>query len=958
MKLINKIRGDFKYYRRSYMFVVYKSFFDLVIQGKVKIDDIIRCFRDFYLARKQQDLKVEVDNAATEVIDADEHNLDRIKSYVMRVPLDKINSLQQKNNFVVMKEELWSELTKDDIFKIRNYINQKLIDYFDEKLDGYNMAIPNVSGEKVIQALEEFDEKYRGGYRWDNFIEKKNHKYAIKYQNKCYPVKKVISLATGVHISTFSGGNEANDYIRKLGFEIIDLEEDKIKNQTQELILKSEINWSMFKWGLTIPVKLHDKFYEANNKQLASGENQEITFLINDNEYNVSLRNIDNRSKSETLQIRYDGNEKLKELLKKKFEFSYEYITTERQKQIKNGKQRPQIKLPEDKKEYIKIYSTGEPYKFEVELETISRSLRDKFNKIMANYLQARINEQFAGHQLGDLFRHELPNMLQDYITNFVRSNNEYRIKGSIGQGNWARVPWIAIMDKDVTETTREGVYVTYLFSEDMESLYLTLMQGVSNSNKTELVNKREKYKENLDLRYFETDRDINLSDHKRGQEYEAATIGYLKYEKDRLPDETILINDLETALEIYQKYKNKYLTKNLDEVIIKENRQLYETDGVNNIVEQIEKYIASKGFNYPNGLIKNFYLSLKTKPFVLLAGISGTGKTKLAKLFAEAIGCTRENRRFQIIPVRPDWNDTSDLLGYNNLQDEFNPGPMIDIIKRANEDRENPYLVCLDEMNLARVEYYFSDLLSIMETREKTGDKITSEVLLENEYFNNDKGRKKYGNLRLPDNLYIIGTVNMDETTHPFSKKVLDRANTIEFSKINLNSFNLSTEHREAVGDLSNNFLNPEYVTLNHCSEEDKELIQKVVDRLIEINNILKQGNLQVGYRVRDEICFYMLYNDRYNLLDFNLAFDFQFMQKILPRIQGSSRLIKELLVNLFTIASGQDYSTTDGRIGNQIVKYVNDVDNDVGPYPKSAKKLAYMIQRFEKDGFTSFWL
>ncbi|MFW6270132.1 MAG: AAA family ATPase, partial [Bacillota bacterium] len=120
--------------------------------------------------------------------------------------------------------------------------------------------------------------------------------------------------------------------------------------------------------------------------------------------------------------------------------------------------------------------------------------------------------------------------------------------------------------------------------------------------------------------------------------------------------------------------------------------------------INQIKKYIKSQGFTYPDNLIENFYLSLKTKPFVLLAGISGTGKTKLVQLFAEAIGCSSSNKRFKLISVKPDWNDSADLLGYSNIRGDFQPGPILETIKKADDDPDSPYLVCLDEMNLARV--------------------------------------------------------------------------------------------------------------------------------------------------------------------------------------------------------------------------------------------------------------
>ncbi len=135
-------------------------------------------------------------------------------------------------------------------------------------------------------------------------------------------------------------------------------------------------------------------------------------------------------------------------------------------------------------------------------------------------------------------------------------------------------------------------------------------------------------------------------------------------------------------------------------------------------LVSYINSYISSKGFYYEKEEVENLYLSLKTKPFVILSGISGTGKTKIVQWFAESVGATEENGQFTLIPVRPDWSDGSDLLGYVDIKGEFQEGPLTRVIREASNHRDKPYFVLLDEMNLARVEYYFSDILSVMESK------------------------------------------------------------------------------------------------------------------------------------------------------------------------------------------------------------------------------------------------
>ncbi len=742
-------------------------------------------------------------------------------------------------------------------------------------------------------------------------------------------------------------------------------------------------------------------------------------------------------------------------------------------------------------------------------------NLLDYFKKIIQEYQTARQQEDFTGHELGDIFRQELPSLLGEYLRDnpdFAQDN--YQIKGSIGMGHWAKVPWLAVLDKEITTTTQEGVYVVYLFSEDMERLYLTLNQGVTNTSAQEREEVKNEARNQLDLSQLTTTDDVELATSGTGQKYEDSTIGYILYRaQDLLTDsysEEKLKSDLYLLLDKYQDFKQQIyqshqqtdreliFRKQVDKSIFKygftipqkhhqhflsrieldrgestlinlfiqgkqyqaslrnvdrdtssltlqirydsnhELRQLLQKsfpdtyskvaadqepdetieesaedyEGVygaeyieiystsqpdsyelklspfgkhqdpelvrengnkyisarnmntSAMINHLKSFIQSRGFYYPDGMIENFYLSLKTKPFVLLAGISGTGKTRLVKLFAEALNCTPDNKRFQLISVRPDWNDSSDLLGYQNIKDEFLPGPMIKIIKHAKENPEDIHLVCLDEMNLARVEYYFSEFLSKMETRSWQNDRPRTTCLFTEDDFASDKDVEEYAGLRIPANLFIVGTVNMDETTHPFSKKVLDRANTIEFSRVKLSQYQLSQDSPtpKPLTEVKLDFLLPEYLSLNDCSREHKEEIDRVIAELEKVNQILNQSSLHVGYRVRDEVIFYLLYNQRHSLLVWEDAFDFQLMQKILPRIQGSSAAIKQVLKDLFQLAA-PDYSfAEDINVGEDALNYARSEEPQTAGgvllYPRSAEKIAYMLKKMEENRFTSYWL
>ena len=393
---------------------------------------------------------------------------------------------------------------------------------------------------------------------------------------------------------------------------------------------------------------------------------------------------------------------------------------------------------------------------------------------------------------------------------------------------------------------------------------------------------------------------------------------------------------DLSVALQLYEDY-----LKDGDEVEnTKGSGKMRErVISIREAIDKVKLYIAQRGFSYNEGMMENFYLSLKSKPFVILAGTSGTGKTRLVKLFAEAVGAD-----YYMVPVRPDWSDGSDLFGHYDLNGNFIEGPVCPAFKAAADSPDKPVFLCLDEMNLARVEYYLSDFLSVIESREKQEDgSIRTEPLAQ---FKNG----------IPDNLYIVGTVNMDETTFPFSKKVLDRANTIEFSYVDLKPRFDTKKVNESPLMLSNDYLHTDFLVLVRDCSDEQAFILDICSELKKINEIMVKANLHVGYRVRDEIVFYLLNNKKAgDLLPQDRAFDNEIMQKILPRVQGSATTIRDMLVELFKFCMG-DYSGLDSESG-QLGKKMQELAENA-KYIESAKKIAYMMTRFEEDGFTSYWL
>lgn len=368
-------------------------------------------------------------------------------------------------------------------------------------------------------------------------------------------------------------------------------------------------------------------------------------------------------------------------------------------------------------------------------------------------------------------------------------------------------------------------------------------------------------------------------------------------------------------------------------------------------IVSHAHKYITSLGFRYQPEEIANFYLALRAKPFVILAGISGTGKTQLPRKFAEALGFSE---RVTQLPVRPDWTDGSDLLGYTSLDGKFIPKNLTIAIQKAAANPGKPYFFILDEMNLARVEHYFSDFLSVIETRKEVDGKITTDPMLREEMLRTAKNKGDFSAMGWPENLFLIGTVNMDETTHAFSRKVLDRANSIEMNEIDLDWVEADGSIVKALQDISNDLFKSSYLSAENLSARERSAIAGEMDLLKQVNKILQKADLHFAYRVRDEIAFYLTLNKKYKLMSEGAAFDFQLVQKILPRIHGSSERIQAVLIDLFNLLEDQSFRSSDFESARPEEKIIPGNLK----YKRASSKIIFMLKRFNDDRFTSFWL
>jgi hypothetical protein len=335
-------------------------------------------------------------------------------------------------------------------------------------------------------------------------------------------------------------------------------------------------------------------------------------------------------------------------------------------------------------------------------------------------------------------------------------------------------------------------------------------------------------------------------------------------------------------------------------------------------LLASIKHYITARGYYFDDETLANYHICLKTRPFVILAGLSGTGKSKLSQLYAEALG---HKQRYLRLPVRPNWNDDRYLLGHLNvITGEYVTEPAVEFILEANQDQDQLYFFCLNEMNLAHVEYYFSQFLSAMEEERSQDRQILLLSKREQKILEQQENSQHLpSRLLIPTNLFFTGTINVDETTQPISDKVIDRANTLEFFTVDLDKIPQPSTLPDPITLASFTWKSYQVKTPDTTFREP----------IIEISKILNKANLGLGYRVLRDIELYVA-NSK-NLLDPLVAFDLQVKQRILPRVRGTE-VISNMIDDLLKLLKQNKLS-------------------------RSEQRLDEMKSRLKRDDYTSFW-
>jgi 5-methylcytosine-specific restriction protein B len=599
----------------------------------------------------------------------------------------------------------------------------------------------------------------------------------------------------------------------------------------------------------------------------------------------------------------------------------------------------------------LQLRSAYRPAGFDVVLRTTpgETALQELLERFMTEYREAR-TEKFSGaHPVLTTLR-----SLEERIAQSgpLLTRPDVKVKGSVGLGNWAAAPWIALLDERVTPSTLSGVYPVLLFREDMTGVYVTVAQGTQELKQqgrahmlrqldVEAERVRGLASSELSERSFVATSEIALGTGNLARDYAASTIVHKLYERGSVPEDAEILRDLDAVLELSD--------SNVEDVQ-QSTGVPSDVSTLGDIAAAFRVAVDSSGLRVPIGHgdpVIALLAALVTKPFVILSGMSGSGKTQLALRLGEWFGSGPNGRRFLPVAVRPDWTGPEALFGY---QDALRPPKdgraawfvpdTLRFLLAAAEEPDMPHLLLLDEMNLAHVERYFSDFLSGFESRD---------ALLPNLALGTDgEWRLRSSEERLialPRNVFVIGTVNVDETTYQFSPKVLDRATTFEV--------------RTSTRDLAEDIVRPSAVmpaevpqlrglvdlVLDDTWQRESTGRTPVADALRDLHERLTATDDEFGHRVFYESLRFTAALEQLGVSKRDEALDHVVLLKVLPKIHGSRRRAEPVLKTLAAFATDPDGSRDFAPL-----------DPLTALLPLSAAKLRRMLRSAEINQFVSF--
>jgi 5-methylcytosine-specific restriction enzyme B len=523
----------------------------------------------------------------------------------------------------------------------------------------------------------------------------------------------------------------------------------------------------------------------------------------------------------------------------------------------------------------------------------------------------------------------------------YPKKFNGLQLKVSFGQGNSARIPWIALLRDD--QTVSNGIYPVYLYYKNQNILILAY--GVSETHSPPINWTLDSSTYTINKAFQEQ---YQTKPERYGNSYVYEVYSLDTNSKDFGLNEKKVNKDLDRLIDIY----NQLPLESENESPLPKAKSNGESQQ-NQIPfdhKEFRKHTEAANLKFSESLIIRFASALCTKPFVILTGLAGSGKTKLAQSFSQWI-CEDESQ-LCIVAVGADWTNRDPLLGYPNALESnryFKPEnkALTLLIEAAKpENAHKPYFLILDEMNLSHVERYFADFLSVMESEG------TISLHSGLEHWDGVPSAVK-----LPRNLFIVGTVNVDETTYMFSPKVLDRANVIEFrvtqEEMAAFLFNpVKADLSKLKGAGAN--MASDFISKATNSIDGSSATQGMSTALLEFFLELKKAGAEFGYRSAAEINRFVKVASIFEpSWEEDAILDAAFIQKLLPKVHGSRRKLEPVLKALAGLCLIKKEEV--GELLNKPENIRLD-DKSMVRFPLSLEKIIRMHKAAIQDGFTSF--